>query len=65
MLKWLNHEGVPKCHRMFKTQSHLYLVYDNLSGYMLTELLQNGCPFPRGNFAFRQFWKLWEDCWMC
>ena len=47
-LKWLNHPYIVKCHRIFKTPQHLYLVYDNLPGYPLSDLLHSGCPFQRG-----------------
>lgn len=57
LLKWLNHESVIHCHRIFKTRNHLYFVYDYLPGYPLSELIQGGCNLQRGNGESTKFWK--------
>ena len=44
MLKKITHEGVYKCHKMLKTKTNMYMVYDGLEGVRLRDLDVKALP---------------------
>lgn len=53
LLKILKIEGAPKCQKMIKTASSIFLVYDEFAGISLAELAKTQLKsFESSNFEF-------------